>query len=457
LVPGVVRPDQTRLAAFLMDKQILVYDEPLQRKLLQKVFGPHVDIHLIDVAPEMWKFFPQLQQQSLLKLRDRSRTNRYQKEKISEIDVFLGLFASYVRQRYPSLSEDYEKKLDLVALGTLADLMPLNDENRLLVKRGMNQLNGTERAGIHELLMRRNLLGKKLSTTDVGWQISPVLNATGRLGVPDKAAELLITQDPTLRGELADEVIGLNRKRKNLGDSAWNKVLPKAEKSLRELNGRMVMVKDSSVHRGITGILAARLVQYFGVPAVVIAKLDSHFVGSMRSVKGFKLKHFLSQFEDIFLDYGGHDYAAGFSLNHDDFEEFEQRFRTVVGGLEAQESEEDVLKIDAELPLLYLKPDLHELVERFEPYGEENPPIIFLVRGLKIVQLDLVGKSEQTHAKLLLDSGSYKWPAIYWKAGDKVGSEFSLNDTVDVVFRLGRNYFQNTETSQLTVLDLKRG
>jgi len=79
------------------------------------------------------------------------------------------------------------------------------------------------------------------------------------------------------------------------------------------------------------------------------------------------------------------------------------------------------------------------------------------VRGLKIVQLDLVGKSEQTHAKLLLDSGSYKWPAIYWKAGDKVGSEFSLNDTVDVVFRLGRNYFQNTETSQLTVLDLKRG
>ena len=367
------------------------------------------------------------------------------------------LFQSYILRRYPALSSsEYDKHLDLVALGTLADLMPLHGENRLLVKRGMRQLNSVERAGIHQLLLQQRLLGKRLSTTDVGWQISPAINATGRLGVPDKAAELLITEDAEARQRLAEEVLGLNKERKKLGDAAWKKVVPKAQRSFDELKGQMVLVKDKSIHRGITGILAARLVQFFGVPATVVADLQSHLVGSMRSVKGFHLKGFLYNFDDIFIDYGGHDYAAGFSLKHERFEEFQERFSAAVSELKPQEQEEDVLDIDAELPADYLNPDLHKLVEQFEPYGEDNPPIIFLTRKLKISNVDLVGKGEQQHAKLLLDSGGYKWPAIFWRAGERVNRDFSLGDTVDVVFRLGRNYFQNTETSQLTILDIKR-
>jgi single-stranded-DNA-specific exonuclease len=456
LVPGMVRPDQTRLASFLMNSQILVYDEKQQRRLLQKVFGAGVDINVLDVAPEIWKLLPPLEGMSLLKIRDRSRANRYSSGMVSEIDIFTTLFQSYILRRYPGLSSEYDKHLDLVALGTLADLMPLHGENRLLVKRGMRQLNSVERAGIHQLLLQQRLLGKRLSTTDVGWQISPAINATGRLGVPNKAAELLITEDAEDRQRLAEEVLGLNKERKKLGDAAWKKVVPKAQRSFDELKGQMVLVKDKSIHRGITGILAARLVQFFGVPATVVADLQSHLVGSMRSVKGFHLKDFLYNFDDIFIDYGGHDYAAGFSLKHERFEEFQERFSAAVAELKPQELEEDVLDIDAELPADYLNPDLHKLVEQFEPYGEDNPPIIFLTRKLKISNVDLVGKGEQQHAKLLLDSGGYKWPAIFWRAGERVNRDFSLGDTVDVVFRLGRNYFQNAETSQLTILDIKR-
>jgi len=320
----------------------------------------------------------------------------------------------------------------------------------------MTQLNTVEREGLHELLLQQRLLGKRISTTDIGWQVSPPINATGRLGVPNKAAELFLTRDGELRRKLAGEILDLNKQRKKLGETAWSKILPKAQKSLDSLGGRMVMVKDSTIHRGITGIIAARLVQYFGVPAVVLAKLESHLVGSMRSVKGFHLKEFLCEFEEIFIDYGGHDYAAGFSLKHERFDEFERLFQGTVLKLSPQQQEEETLDIDAELPVSYLAPSLHQIVEQFEPFGEENPPIVFLVRKLGIVNLDLVGKGEQLHVKLLLDSGSFKWPAIYWRAGDKVNQDFSLGDTVDVVFRLGRNYFQNTETSQLTVLDLKR-
>ncbi len=456
LVPGIVRPDQTRLASFLLNTQILVYNEQQQRLLLQKVFGPQVDINVLDVAPEIWKQIPKLQNMSLLKIGDRSRSNRYASGMVSEIDVFLSLFHSYVLRRYPALSTDFDKHLDLVALGTLADLMPLHGENRLLVRRGMEQLNSVERAGIHQLLLQQRLLGKRLSTTDVGWQISPVINATGRLGVPNKAAELLITEDSATRQALAEEVVGLNRERKKLGEAAWKKVLPKAQRSYDDLNGRMVLVKDKSIHRGITGILAARLVQFFGVPATVVADLQTHLVGSMRSVKGFHLKGFLQNFEDIFLDYGGHDYAAGFSLNYEQFDEFHQRFSSAVAKLKPHDQGDEVLEIDAELPANYLNPDLHKLVEQFEPYGEDSPPIIFLTRRLKIENVDLVGKGDQQHAKLLLDSGGYKWPAIFWRAAERVNRDFALGDTVDVVFRLGRNYFQNTETSQLTILDIKR-
>lgn len=456
LVPGLVRPDQTRLASFLMNTQILVYDEQQQRRLLQRVFGAGIEINVLDVAPEIWKLLPQLEGMSLLKIKDRSRANRYSTGMVSEIDIFTTLFQSYILRRYPALSSEYDKHLDLVALGTLADLMPLHGENRLLVKRGMRQLNAVERSGLHQLLLQQRLLGKRLSTTDVGWQISPAINATGRLGVPDKAAELLITEDAGVRQRLAEEVLGLNKERKKLGDAAWKKVLPKAQRSFDDLKGQMVLVKDKTIHRGITGILAARLVQFFGVPATVVADLQSHLVGSMRSVKGFHLKDFLYNFDDIFIDYGGHDYAAGFSLMHERFDEFQERFSAAVAELKPQEQEEDVLDIDAELPADYLNPDLHKLVEQFEPYGEDNPPIIFLTRKLKICNVDLVGKGEQQHAKLLLDSGGYKWPAIFWRAGERVNRDFSLGDTVDVVFRLGRNYFQNTETSQLTILDIKR-
>lgn len=456
LVPGMVRLEQSRLEPFLVGTQILVYGEPMHSRLLQKVFGDQVEINLLDVAPQIWKVFPAIEGKSLLKIRDKSKTSHYTSSGSGELEIFVNLFHSFVLRTYPALAEEFEQRLDLAALGTLADLMPLVGENRILVRKGMARLNKAERDGINEMLLQQNLLGKQLSTTDVSWQISPVINATGRLGVPDKAVRMFLTGDPEERRSLVEEIIDLNKKRKKQGENAWNAILPKAEKRYRELGEQMVLVRDSSIQRGITGIIASRLVQYFGVPAAVIADLDGTLVGSMRSVKGFHIKEFLYRFEDLFLDYGGHDYAAGFSMHPDKYEEFVGRFDEAVHSLEPLEAGEELLEVDAELPSAYLEPSLHKLVERLEPYGEEHPPLIFLARKLRIAELSLVGKGAQQHAKMLLDSGSFKWPAMYWRAADKVDREFSLGDDVDVVFRLGRNYFRYTETSQLHVLDLVR-
>ncbi len=456
LAPGITRIDQTRLVDYLSGCQILVYDAQATKRTLRALFGDGVEFNLLDAAPEIGKAFPPFAGKSILKIREETGAGRYERSAPGELDVFANLYVDFVLASLPSLASKFREHLDLVALGTLADLMPLRNENRILVRNGMEVLNSTGRKGLQELIVEQNLSGKRLSTADVGWQISPVINSTGRMGVPDKAAELLLTENPSRRRELVETVSGLNRERKKLGDAAWEKILPSAKKSFEALDGKLVMVADREMHRGITGVIAARLVNYFNAPAMVVAFLQDKAVGSLRSVAGFNVNEFLEKSADLFIDYGGHDFAAGFSITPENYDEFARRVPGLVEEIEARRTPETSLDIDAELPQRYMTPELNALVERFEPYGEGSPPLVFLARAMLIAGLDLVGKREQSHVKLLLDSGSYKWPAVYWNAAERAGRDFALGDRVDVVFRLGRNYYQNRESLQLTILDLKR-
>lgn len=455
LVPGMVDLERTRLRDFLFG-QILVYDAERQAGYLKRIFGPQTEVGLLDLMPEINRFFPALKGKSLLMLREKSRIARYRLDEMGELDLLISLFISYIFKREESLSESYKKLLDLVALGTLADLMPLRDENRILIKQGMQVLNKAERPALNELCNRQGLTGKTLSTTDVGWQITPVINATGRMGVPEKAAELLLSQVPEEMRRLADEVVELNRERKKLGEKAWDRILPKARTSFKDLEEKLIMVTDKELQRGITGIISARLVKFFGVPSIALSVLEDKAVGSMRSFKGFNAKDFLGQFSDLFMDYGGHDFAAGFSLELDYLEEFKTRLKAGARALTAQEIPEESVTIDAELKGKHLSPELIDVVEKFEPYGEGHPPLVFLGREMIIGEVQVVGRNEIQHLKLRLDSENNKWPAVFWGAADRLSRDFSLGDRVDVVFRLGRNYFQNRENLQLTVMDLKK-
>ncbi len=456
LVAGMVNLEETRIPAFFEGQEIFVYDAPLQKKYFSRVFGSSAELEAFDFAPELGKYYSNIAGKSLLRLRDQSRMIRYQEKLPGEIDVLKNAFFSLIYKQHPSLAEGFTGSLDLVALGTLADLMPLEDENRILVKQGMAVLNKTPRKGLRELLIKQNLLGKHLSTTDIGWQITPVLNAAGRLGVPQQAVKLLLSENPEELEALGEEVLNLNRERKRLGDNIWKTLLNRAEESFKEFDERFVLLGDSSINRGITGILAARLSRYFKVPAMAVAFLDDVNVGSVRSFGGVKVKGMLEKLSDLFLDFGGHDFAAGFSMPPGSYEQFLRRLPDAVKRLPVEEPPEEELIIDAELPLTYLKPALNDVVELFEPYGESNPPLQFLVKGIKIESMDVMGKTEQKHLKLLLDSGTHKWPAVYWSAAERAEKDFRVGDKVDIVFRLGRNYFQHKEILQLTILDMKR-
>jgi single-stranded-DNA-specific exonuclease len=458
VVPGVVGITDTRLPRFLEGQQILAWDAPLQKKALLKIFGPGVEIHMLEIAAEIGKEIPQTAGKSLLRLKELSRIARYSDKPQGELDVFINLFVSFIQKRENLFTDEDGAALQLASLGTVADIMPLKDENRIIVRQGVETLKKAPLPALQALLLKMGLAGRRISAGELSWKLCPVINAAGRMGNPAKAVDLLIQEDAGERDRLADELIALNEERKALGNDTWAVVEPLAEGSLKDFGGTLVMAAGENIVRGVTGIMATRLVSRFKVPAVVVSLGDETAIGSCRSVQGYDLRPLLEQCADLFIDWGGHDYAAGFSLKKSNWEPLQERLKIVsrtielVGG-----NNEETFAIDAELPHSYLAPDiLLPLLDRFEPYGEGNRSLTFLARGLKISDILLMGKPEIKHVKLTLDAGKYKWPGVYWQAADKVKKEFDMGDQVDLVFEITRNWFNYTETPQFVIIDLKR-
>jgi single-stranded-DNA-specific exonuclease len=292
---------------------------------------------------------------------------------------------------------------------------------------------------------------------DLSWQVCPTINAAGRMGSPDKAVALLLATDPLIRDTLATELIGLNEERKKLGGDAWSFVEPLAKESLQIYGGKLALAYGAEIYRGITGIMANRMINRFKVPAMVVSFGEEILTGSLRSTKGYDLRALLEQCADLFIDWGGHDFAAGFSLEKAKWSLFLERLKIAARTIElSAEDGEETVTVDAELPHSYLTPDILKVIDRFEPYGEGNEPLTFMSQKLKITELSFIGKTEAKHVKLTLDTGKHKWPAVYWQAAEKVKRDFDLYNTVDIVFRVVRNWYNGIDSPQLTITDLRR-
>jgi single-stranded-DNA-specific exonuclease len=441
---------RTRVCGKLKGERIFVYDRGSQLRYLKQLDAEGV-FELVDIMPEIAACFPDIAGKSLIRARESLQCFRFVPR--SEIDVLVDLYRR-VSWNKLDLLRVLETIIDLAALGTIADLMPLVNENKIIVRRGLEVMGRMKRSGLRELLLRQNLHGRQLTAKDISWHVTPVLNSAGRMGEPQRAAELFLSQTQDEIAAVIDSILQLNRQRKLLGDKIWESCFPDAQASIERTGGKFVFLAASEIPRGITGILAARLVNFFKIPAVVVSLGQSKAVGSLRSP--YPVDGFLDLFAEYLLNYGGHDRAAGFNLPVDLFREFQDRFFQVAQAHTPPDREEAKIAIDAEVPPAYLNPELIKVVETFEPYGEGCPPLVFLTRGVRIERLEIVGRRDPAHVKMLLSANRYKWPAVYWNAAPRAGKDFDRNDIVDIVFRLNRNYFMNTETLQLTILDLKR-
>ena len=219
-----------------------------------------------------------------------------------------------------------------------------------------------------------------------------------------------------------------------------------------------MLAASRDIHRGVTGIMANRLSSCFKVPAIVMCYMsDGTAVGSMRSSRGFTLENLLAPCADLFIDHGGHAFAAGFSLKPENIEEFLARIGRLSASIEFPDvAPDEEISVDAELPREFLTPALLELTDRFEPYGEGNEQLRFMAKGIRIMGADIMGKTEKQHLKLTFDCGKFKWPAIFWQAAERLNRDFSVGDVVDAVFQVNRNTFNGAETPQMILDDVKR-
>ena len=467
IVPGMISINNTRLPEFLAGQQILCWDLPVQQKLFIQAFGTGVEIQMLDIAEEIGKAIPQTAGKSLLRLKEMSKIGRYNGKSTGELDVLVNLFISFIQKKENIFDEENETDLQLAALGTIADIMPLRDENRLIVRKGTEAMQKKPRPGISDLLFKLDLAGRPISTEDISWILSPAINASGRMGEADKAISLLLGETAKEREILVNKVIALNDERKSLVEELYRKAEPEAYKSLSAHSGNMAVYKGENILPGLMGLIASRLSDRFKTPSLAASTNGDRIKGSLRSARDYDLSFMLEQCADLFLRYGGHDFAAGFDMEKSNWETLQKRLKTIAANMEFKVPAEKALEIDAEIPLAYLskeeddpkargKKDLYllQLADRFGPYGEKNRPLLFLSRGLKIIDIMLMG-NELKHVKLTLDTGKFKWPAIYWNAAEKVKVEFDKGDNVDLVYTVSRNWFNGTATPQIIVKDLQ--
>ena len=339
--------------------------------------------------------------------------------------------------------------LDYVALATVADVVPLTGENRILVRHGLKMLADSRWTGLRALVETAGLGGKPLRAGHVGFILAPRLNAAGRIADAKDGLRLLLTEDAAEAAKLARELETLNARRQELDQKILDEAIELADKTLRPEDHALVLAADEW-HPGVIGIVASRLVERYGRPTFLIAWDGDVGRGSGRSIAGFDLHDALHRTGAHLEKYGGHMMAAGLTIRRERFDDFRVAFLEVAGQLLSPDDLAPSQRVDLELPLGLVNGELERLMRHLEPCGAGNPAPVFGVRGARAVGARRVGTN---HLRFTLDDGSGVLPAIGFRWADDVPDSW-LAAPLDVAFKLERDEWQGRTTLQARVAAL---
>ncbi len=346
------------------------------------------------------------------------------------------------------LSED--SLLDLVALGTVADLAPLQGENRSLVRRGLELMNEVQRPGIMALMADAGLRRGEVNATAIGFRLGPRLNAAGRMDTAMLAYRLLTSMEPLEAKELAGELGKLNRDRQ----AATEVIVAAAEKQVQadDPDAYFLMAAGEDFQPGIVGLAASRLTEEHYRPAAVVELGKKKSRGSCRSIPEFNITRALDRCADMLIRHGGHAAAAGFTIETQNLNALRQRLQAIAAEKLTGIDLRPTLQIDAEINLEEVSWATHAQMGEIEPCGIDNPQPVLLSPGLKVRDRRAIGK-ESKHLKLTLsDSRGVAWDAIYFRAGHLLGE---IPSRVDAAYTLEANEWNHRKRLQLNIQDLR--
>jgi len=342
--------------------------------------------------------------------------------------------------------------LDLVCLGTVADVVPLIGENRILVKNGLDQLTHTKKKGLKALIETSYLKGKDITSHYVGYILGPRINATGRLGSPELALRLLLTDNEEEATDLANRLHQENKNRQKTEESVLRAAMSRIDRDVNFKEERVIVLEDENWHKGVLGIVASRIVDRFYRPTVIISMDEKEGKGSCRSIKNFHLFEVLDECSELLENYGGHSYAAGLTVKKNRLGDFKKKINSIAHERILTDDLVPTVSVDMEIPISSLNNKLLSELDELSPFGLGNPKPMFASRNLTI----------KTPPQMLRRGGLKMWvtdgkttaEAIGFNIADSLPSN-PLQKQIDLAYSCSLNTYKGITSMQLQLKDLQ--
>lgn len=345
---------------------------------------------------------------------------------------------------YPNL----RNYLDLVAIGTIGDIVPLQDENRVLSKIGLGVINTTERVGLNALISVSNMKDRTVNSESAAFRLIPRINAAGRIGAPEDAVELFLTDDEEKAAMLAQRLDSYNKKRQEMEKIILNEILDDIDTNIDTDDTGILVFASHKWHPGVIGIVASKLVDRYYKPVILISIKDGVGKGSGRSIVEFNLYGGIEKCSSLLLSYGGHRYAAGVSIREEDIEEFSSALNRIVHEEMGDRQPVQEIMVDAMCGLSEIDCSLISQIEMLAPFGNMNPEPVLHAKNITIPSSTVVGNN---HLKMRANGDGIQYDSIWFNRGHF--SSLLAGATADIVFTPQINRWNGNSCIQLKMKD----
>lgn len=351
-----------------------------------------------------------------------------------------------------SLPELMEKYSDLMCLGTVADISPLVDENRVIVTEGLKRFRATKNVGL-KALIDVSTNGKAITTSTIGYTIAPRINASGRLGCASRSVELFLTEDENRAKELAESLCEENTLRQQTEQKMFREAMEYLENHPEVKEDNVIVIPHENWHHGIVGIVSSKITEKFYKPSILFAIDGEEAKGSGRSVTGFNLFGALESSSDLLEKFGGHELAAGLTIKAENIEKFRKKINDCSKDQFSETMLTPTILLDAAIKVPYITMETVNDINRLQPFGVDNPTPLFAVRNIKIHKISVMSEGKHLRMTLLKD-GKYL-DSVGFGMGEYY-QHLQEGDFIDVAFSLDINDYKGFQNVQLILKDIKK-
>ncbi len=381
--------------------------------------------------------------------------SEYPFKELAGVGVVFRLICAYEGNK--NLTTLASKYSDIVALGTVADVMPIVGENRIIVKQGLSCLSNTKNKGLCSLIEqtfseKKSAQKKNLTASSIGFGLAPRINAAGRIGDVNRALKLLITENKAEADEIASYLCAVNRERQLVENKIFEQAVEQIESTHNFDDDKVIVLVSESWHLGVIGIVASKITERYKLPSILISVDGEIGKGSGRSIKGFNINEAINSCKDLLIKYGGHELAAGLTIDKNNVEDFRKAINEYAKKVFDFDSVCNYIDADFEIMPKDVSIENAKLITELEPFGLGNPLPVFCLKNMTVSELYSIGEGK--HLKLILEKDSVLITAIYFGVS-KERFPFEEGDKADFMCGIDLNDFRGNLSVQVVVKDVR--